>query len=87
MNEVEIEQALSEPATQPLGPVEFLFALLPALGNKANTLQRLRKGGFSVSDMPGGILERLERPFDLYTQMTDELARNALVESGARRRP
>jgi hypothetical protein len=58
MNAVEIEEALSDLATQPFDPVEFPFSFLAALGNKELTLKRLRKGDTNASDVPGGLLQR-----------------------------
>lgn len=58
MNAVEIEEALSELASQPFDPVEFPYAFLAALGNKEVTLKRLRKGDTNASDVPGGVLQR-----------------------------
>lgn len=58
MNAVEIEEALSELASQPFDPVEFPYAFLAALGNKEVTLKRLRKGDTNASDVPGAVLQR-----------------------------
>ena len=58
MNAVEIEQALSELADQAFDATEFPFQFLAAFGNKATTLQRLRKGDSNASDVPGGVLQR-----------------------------
>jgi hypothetical protein len=58
MNAVEIEEALSDLATQPFDPVEFPFSFLASLGNKELTLKRLRKGDTNASDVPGGLLQR-----------------------------
>lgn len=58
MNAVEIEEALSELASQPFDPVEFPYSFLAALGNKEVTLKRLRKGDTNASDVPGGVLQR-----------------------------
>jgi len=58
MNAVEIEQEVSDLALQPFDPVEFPFAFLTAFGNKATTIQRLRKGDSNASDLPGGVLQR-----------------------------
>jgi len=58
MNAVEIEAAVSELALQPFDPAEFPFAFLAAFGNKATTIQRLRKGDSNASDVAGGILQR-----------------------------
>ena len=56
MNAVEIEEAVSELATQPFDAVEFPFAFLRAFGRKDVELQRLRKS--NASDVPGGVLRR-----------------------------
>jgi hypothetical protein len=58
MNAVEIEQALSELAAQAFDATEFPFQFLAAFGNKATTLQRLRKGDSNASDVPSGVLQR-----------------------------
>jgi len=58
MNAVEIEQALSDLAEQEFGGAEFPFQFLAAFGNKATTIQRLRKGDSNASDVPGGVLQR-----------------------------
>ena len=58
MNAVEIEQAVSDLALQPFDPAEFAFQFLAAFGNKATTIQRLRKGDSNSSDVPGGVLQR-----------------------------
>jgi hypothetical protein len=59
MNAVEIEEAISELATQPFDRNEFAFQFLAAFGNKATTIKRLRAaGGSNASDIPGGILQR-----------------------------
>jgi hypothetical protein len=58
MNAVEIEQALSDLAEQEFVDTEFPFQFLAAFGNKATTIQRLRKGDSNASDLPGGVLQR-----------------------------
>ncbi|WP_442682505.1 class I SAM-dependent DNA methyltransferase [Stenotrophomonas sp. JC08] len=58
MNAVEIEQALSDLALQPFDGTEFPFQFLAAFGNKAVTIDRLRKGNTNHSDVPGGVLQR-----------------------------
>ena len=58
MNAVEIEQALSDLALQPFEGAEFPFQFLAAFGNKAVTIDRLRKGNTNHSDLPGGVLQR-----------------------------
>ncbi len=58
MNAVEIEQALSDLAAQEFEGAEFPFQFLIAFGNKATTIQRLRRGDSNTSDLPGGVLQR-----------------------------
>ena len=58
MNAVEIEQALTELAEQAFNAAEFPFQFLAAFGNKATTIQRLRKGDSNASDVPRGVLQR-----------------------------
>lgn len=64
MNAVEIEEALSELASQPFNEAEFPYAFLAAFGNKTTTIERLRKakagskGGTNASDVSGGVLQR-----------------------------
>ncbi|HET7663915.1 MAG TPA: DNA methyltransferase [Rhodanobacteraceae bacterium] len=58
MNAVEIEAAVAELASQPFERDEFPFAFLAAFGNKATTIQRLRKGNTNKSDVPDGVLQR-----------------------------
>jgi hypothetical protein len=58
MNAVEIEEAVSELASQPFDPVEFPFAFLEAYGNKPTTVKRLRQGNSNKSKMEGGVLQR-----------------------------
>lgn len=56
MNAVEIEAAISELANQPFDADEFPYAFLEAFGNKATTIQRLRRGNTNRSDI-GGVLQ------------------------------
>ncbi len=56
MNAVEIEQAISELASQPFDAAEFPFAFLQAFGNKETTISRLRAGASNKSDV-GGVLQ------------------------------
>lgn len=56
MNAVEIEEAVSELASEPFDPIEFPFQLLAAFGNKATTTKRLRDGASNKSDV-GGVLQ------------------------------
>lgn len=75
MNAVEIEQAISDLAERPFDPVEFPFAFLEAFGNKDTTLRWLRSAASNKSDL-GGVLqttERLEKLFDMFTQMTTKV--------------
>lgn len=43
MNPIEIEEAISRLAEQSFDPSEFPYAFLEAFGNKATTINRLRK--------------------------------------------
>lgn len=56
MNAVEIEEAVSALAEQPFDAQEFPFAFLEASENKATTINRLRSGASSKSDV-GGVLQ------------------------------
>lgn len=56
MNALEIEEAVSALAAQPIDPEEFPFTFLQAFGNKQTTLIRLRKGESNKSDL-GGVLQ------------------------------
>ena len=58
MNAVEIEEAVSNLASQPFDAAEFPFAFLAAFGNKDTTIRRLRKGETNASDVPRGGLQR-----------------------------
>jgi hypothetical protein len=59
MNAVEIEEAVSELASQPFDRAEFAYQFLAAFGNKDTTIKRLRAaGGSNASDVTGGILQR-----------------------------
>jgi hypothetical protein len=58
MNAVEIEEAVSELASQDFDPAEFPFAFLEAYGNKETTVKRLRKGNTNKSKIEGGVLQR-----------------------------
>jgi hypothetical protein len=58
MNAVEIEEAISELASQPFDAGEFPFQFLTAFGNKDTTVKRLRTGASNSSDVPGGVLQR-----------------------------
>ena len=56
MNAVEIEQAISVIAEQPLDAGEFPYLFLQAFGNKETTIKRLRAGATNKSDL-GGVLQ------------------------------
>jgi hypothetical protein len=58
MNPVEIEEAVSQLASESFDAREFPFALLKAFGNKETTIARLRSGASNSSDIPGGVLQR-----------------------------
>ena len=58
MNAVEIEEAVSELATQPFNADEFPYLFLAAFGNKDTTIKRLRSGNTNPSDIPNGVLQR-----------------------------
>ena len=58
MNAVEIEEAVSQLASEPFDAGEFPFAFLMAFGNKDTTIARLRSGASNSSDIPGGVLQR-----------------------------
>ena len=53
MNAVEIEEAISELATQPFDAVEFPYEFLRAFDNNETTLKRLRSGTTNKSDLDG----------------------------------
>lgn len=58
MNAVEIEEAVSQLATEPFDAAEFPFLFLSAFGNKETTIKRLRSGSTNTSDVSGGVLQR-----------------------------
>lgn len=59
MNAVEIEEAVSELASQPFDRADFAYQFLAAFGNKDTTIKRLRAtGGSNASDVEGGVLQR-----------------------------
>jgi hypothetical protein len=58
MNAVEIEEAVSELASQPFDRDEFPFQFLTAFGMKDTTVRRLRTGSSNSSDVLGGVLQR-----------------------------
>ena len=53
MNAVEIEEAVSQLATQTFNAAEFPYEFLAAFGNKETTLKRLRAGNTNKSDVDG----------------------------------
>lgn len=57
MNAVEIEEAISRLAEQPFDPAEFPYAFLEAFGNKATTINRLRKRDTNKTDIEGAVLQ------------------------------
>ena len=58
MNAVEIEEAVSQLASEPFDAPEFPFQFLKAFGNKDATISRLRSGASNGSDIPNGVLQR-----------------------------
>lgn len=58
MNAVEIEEAVSQLASEPFKAAEFPFSFLSAFGNKETTIKRLRSGSTNTSDVSGGVLQR-----------------------------
>jgi hypothetical protein len=58
MNPVEIEEAVTQLASEPFDRAEFPFQFLTAFGNKPTTIARLRKGNTNQSDLSGGVLQR-----------------------------
>ncbi|WP_170003233.1 class I SAM-dependent DNA methyltransferase [Pseudopontixanthobacter vadosimaris] len=58
MNPVEIEEAVSQLASEPFERADFPFHFLAAFGNKKTTVDRLRKGNTNQSDLTGGVLQR-----------------------------
>jgi N-6 DNA Methylase len=62
MNAVEIEEAVSELASEPFDAREFPFAFLTAFGNKETTVRRLRNASSNSSDVPGGVLQQKNIP-------------------------
>jgi hypothetical protein len=59
MNAVEIEEAVSELASNPFNRAEFPYQFLSAFGNKETTIKRLRAaGGSNASDVADGVLQR-----------------------------
>jgi len=58
MNAVEIEEAVSELASEAFDRTEFPYTFLAAFGNKDTTIKRLRSGQSNASDIAGGVLQR-----------------------------
>ena len=58
MNPVEIEEAVTQLASEPFDRAEFPFQFLTAFGNQKTTNDRLRKGNTNQSDLSGGVLQR-----------------------------
>lgn len=58
MNAVEIEEAVSELASETFNASEFPFSFLKAFGNKDTTIARLKSGASNASDIPNGVLQR-----------------------------
>ncbi|WP_066561106.1 class I SAM-dependent DNA methyltransferase [Croceicoccus bisphenolivorans] len=58
MNPVEIEEAVTQIASEPFERAEFPFQFLLAFGNPQTTIKRLRKGNTNQSDLSGGVLQR-----------------------------
>jgi hypothetical protein len=57
LNAVEIEEAISRLAEQPFDAAEFPYAFLEAFGNKATTINRLRKRDSNKTDIEGAVLQ------------------------------
>lgn len=57
MNAVEIEEAITRLAEQPFDAAEFPYAFLEAFGNKATTINRLRKRDSNKTDIEGAVLQ------------------------------
>lgn len=57
MKAIEIEEAISRLAEQPFNGAEFPYAFLESFGNKATTINRLRKRDTNKSDVEGGVLQ------------------------------
>jgi len=58
LNAVEIEEAISNLASEPFDPGAFPYAFLEAFGNKKATIDKLIKGNSNASDIKGGVLQR-----------------------------
>jgi hypothetical protein len=57
LNAVEIEEAITRLAEQPFDAAEFPYAFLEAFGNKATTINRLRKRDSNKTDIEGAVLQ------------------------------
>lgn len=57
MNAVEIEEAVSKLASEPLDSKAFPYAFPEAFGNPT-TIAKLKSGASNASDVPGGVLQR-----------------------------
>lgn len=57
LNAVEIEEAISKLAEQLFDAAEFPYAFLEAFGNKATTINRLRKHDSNKTDLEGAVLQ------------------------------
>ena len=58
MNPVEIEEAVTQLASEPFDRADFPFQFLAAFGNKKTTIDRLRKGNTNQSDLTDAVLQR-----------------------------
>ena len=58
MNAVEIEEAVTELASQPFDRAEFPYQFLEAFGRNATAIKRLRSKNTNHSDIDGGVLQR-----------------------------
>ncbi|PHR21610.1 MAG: lactate dehydrogenase [Sphingopyxis sp.] len=58
MNAVEIEEAVSELASQPFDKAEFPYQFLESFGRNATAIKRLRTKNTNQSDLDGGVLQR-----------------------------
>jgi hypothetical protein len=89
MNAIEIEEAISRLAMQPLDAASFPFDFLAAFGNKETTLKRLRaegKASTNQSDLPGGVLQRGNIHLRVCSEGELTTTLTALRESPATRR-
>lgn len=58
MNAVEIEEAVTDLASQPFDRAEFPYQFLEAFGRNATAIKRLRTKNTNQSDLDGGVLQR-----------------------------